>query len=68
MRSGLPSAQWFKTLHCSARGVPTDPGSNPGCVAAGRGQETHEAAHNWPSVVRVEGGFGRPGCPCPIAH
>ena len=29
--------------------------------------ETHEAVHKWPSVIRVKGGFGRPGCPCPIA-
>jgi hypothetical protein len=54
-------------LRCSARGVTTDPGLIPGCVAEGHDRETHEAAHNWPSFVRVRGGFGRPGCPCPIA-
>ena len=31
-------------------------GSSPGSVAAGRDRETHGAAHNWPSVVRVRGG------------
>jgi hypothetical protein len=34
-------------------------GSIPGCVAASRNRETHELAHNWPSVVGVRGGFGR---------
>lgn len=28
----------------------------PDCVTAGR--ELHKAAHNWPSAVRVRGGFG----------
>uniref|UniRef100_A0A4W5MH67 Organic solute carrier partner 1 n=1 Tax=Hucho hucho TaxID=62062 RepID=A0A4W5MH67_9TELE len=46
-------------------GITTDPGSIPGCVAAGRDRETHEAVHNWPSVVWVRGGFDRLGCPCP---
>ena len=32
-----------EALHHSARGVTTDPGSIPGCVAAGCGRETHEA-------------------------
>uniref|UniRef100_A0A8C7FH31 Organic solute carrier partner 1 n=1 Tax=Oncorhynchus kisutch TaxID=8019 RepID=A0A8C7FH31_ONCKI len=48
-----------------ASGVTTDPGSIPGCVAAGHDRETHQAVHNWPSIVW--GGFDRPGCPCPIA-
>jgi hypothetical protein len=50
-------AQWSKALHHSARGVATDPGSIPGCVAASRNRETHEAAHKWPSVIRVREGF-----------
>ena len=50
----------------SARVVTTDPGSIPGSVAADRDRKTHEAAHNWLSVLRVRGGFGRLGCPCPI--
>ena len=37
--------------HRSARGVTTDPGSIPGCVAAVRDRETHEAVHKmWMSV------------------
>ena len=52
--------QWSKALHYSASCVTTDPGSVPGCVAASRYRETHEAAHVWPSVFRVRGGFGRP--------
>ena len=43
-------------------------GLSPGSVAAGRDRETHGAAHNWSSVVRVRGGFGQQGCPCPITH
>jgi hypothetical protein len=33
-----------------SRGVTTDPGSIPGCVAASSDRETHEAVHNWPSL------------------
>eukprot|EP00063_Salmo_salar_P069143 XP_014043978.1 PREDICTED: uncharacterized protein LOC106597293 [Salmo salar] len=57
---GLASrvAQRSKALHHSARGITTDPGSIPGCDAAGRDRKTHEAAHNWLSVVQVRGGFG----------
>ena len=47
-------------------GVTKDPGSIPGCVAGGHDRETHEATHNWPSIVWVTGGFSRSGCPCPI--
>jgi hypothetical protein len=36
-------------------------GSSPCCVAADRDPETHGATQNWPSVVRVRGGFGRQG-------
>ena len=39
-----------------------------GCVTAGSNGETHETVHNWPRVVRVRGGFGWPGCPCPISR
>ena len=45
-------AQRFKAL-ISARCVTTDPGSIPGCVAAGRDLETHEAAHNWPGGMSL---------------
>uniref|UniRef100_A0A673Z9C5 Nucleoporin 210 n=1 Tax=Salmo trutta TaxID=8032 RepID=A0A673Z9C5_SALTR len=41
-----------------ARGVTRDPVSIPGCVAAGLDREIHEAAHDWPCIVRVRGGFG----------
>ena len=51
-------ARQCKALHRSARGVTTDPGSIPVCVAAGCNWDTHEAVHNWPSVVLVRGGFG----------
>ena len=54
--------QRSKALHRSDSCVTTDPGSIPGCVAAGRDRETHEAAQNW-----LRGGFGQLGCPCPIA-
>ena len=30
-------------------------------------RDMHEATHNWPSIVRVRGGFGQQGRPCPIA-
>ena len=43
-------------------------GSSTGSVAAGHDRETHGVAHNWPSVVRVMGGFGRQGGPFPIAY
>ena len=59
-------AQQSKALHGSARGITTDPGLIPGCVTAGRDLETHEVAHNWPSVVWFREGFGRLGFPCPI--
>ena len=39
--------------HLSARGVTTVPGSDPGCITMGRVWESHRAAHNWPSVIRV---------------
>ena len=48
-------AQWSK-------GLTIDPGAIPGCVAACRDWETHEAVHNWPHGGRVRGGFGRLGC------
>ena len=41
-------AQRFKALHHGARGVTTDPGSIPGCIAAGHDQETHDAALSRP--------------------
>ena len=63
---GLRVAQRSKVLHRSVSAVTTDPGLILGCVAAGRDREIHEEAHNWPSVIQVRGGFGRPGCPCPI--
>ncbi|CDR06146.1 unnamed protein product [Oncorhynchus mykiss] len=50
---GFRVAQRSKTLHLSARGVTTDPGSIPGCITTGCDRESHRAAHNWPSVVRV---------------
>ena len=57
--------QWSKALHRSASCATRDPGSSPGSVAAGRDRETHVAAHNWPSIVMVRGGFsdscGSPG-------
>ena len=56
-RSGL--------MHCIV-GITTDLGSIPGCVTAGCDRETHEAAHNWPSVAQVKGGFGWLGIPCSI--
>ena len=40
-------------LHHSASCATRDPGLSPGSVTAGRDRETNEAAHNWPSVVRV---------------
>jgi hypothetical protein len=46
-------AQQSQALHFSARGVTTDPGSIPGCITTGRDWESHRAAHNWPSVVRI---------------
>ena len=59
-------ALWSKALCLSASCATRDYCSNPGSVAAGRDRETHGAAHNWPSVVRVRGGFGRQGFSCPI--
>ena len=50
--------QRSKALHLSARGVTTDPGMIPGCITNGRDRESHRAALNWPSVIRVRGGFG----------
>ena len=52
-------AQRSKVLHLSARGITTDPGLIPGCITTGRGRETHSVVHNWPSIVRVRGWFGR---------
>ena len=53
--------EWRSDLrHCIAvLEASTFPGSIPGCVGAGYDRETHETAHNWPSVVRVKGGFGQ---------
>ena len=49
-QKGAPrAAQWSKAL-------------SPGSVTAGRDRETHGAVNNWPSIVRVRGGFGRQGC------
>uniref|UniRef100_A0A674A7H8 Outer dynein arm docking complex subunit 2 n=1 Tax=Salmo trutta TaxID=8032 RepID=A0A674A7H8_SALTR len=48
-------------------GQHTDWSSILGCVAVGRNRKTHEATHNWLSIVRVGGGLGWLGCPCPIA-
>ena len=64
MNTEIEEEEWG--LHRSARDVTTGPGSIPGCVSASCDRETHEAAHNWHSVVRVRGGVGRPGYPCPI--
>ena len=50
-------AQRSKALHCSARNITTDLGSIPGCVTASRDRETHEAAHNCPSITWVRGGL-----------
>uniref|UniRef100_A0A4W5N7Q1 Semaphorin-3C n=1 Tax=Hucho hucho TaxID=62062 RepID=A0A4W5N7Q1_9TELE len=50
-RSGLRHC--IRVASCYTR----DPSSRPGSVAAGRAWETHGAEHNWPSVVRVRGGF-----------
>ena len=41
--------QRSKALHR----VNTDPGSIPGFITTGCDRESHRAAHNWPSVVRV---------------
>ena len=51
--SGAAVVQWSKALHLSARGITTDPGLIPGCITTGFDWESHRAAHNWPSVVRV---------------
>jgi hypothetical protein len=48
-----------KALHRSARGITTDLGAIPGCITSGRDRESHKVAHNWPSVIRVRGGFGQ---------
>ena len=53
---GSQVAQRSKALHLNARDVP---GSNPGCIISGRDWESHRAAHNCPSVVRVWPGVGR---------
>ena len=45
--------QRSKALHLSARGATTVPGSNVGCITSGRDWESHRAAHNLPSIVRV---------------
>ena len=50
---GYRVAQWSKALYLSARGIPTVPGSNPGCITFGCDWESHRAAHIWPSAVRV---------------
>uniref|UniRef100_A0A8C8JIR8 RNA helicase n=1 Tax=Oncorhynchus tshawytscha TaxID=74940 RepID=A0A8C8JIR8_ONCTS len=50
--------QRSKALHLSARGVTTDPGMIPGCITTGHDRESHRVALNWPSVIRVRGGFG----------
>jgi hypothetical protein len=52
---------WSKALHRNASCATRDPGSSPASVTAGHNRETHGAAHNWPSVVWVKGGFGRQG-------
>ncbi|CDQ88596.1 unnamed protein product [Oncorhynchus mykiss] len=46
-------AQRSKALYLIARGVTTVPGLNSGCITSGRGWESHRAAHNCPSLVRV---------------
>jgi hypothetical protein len=51
---------WCSGLrHCIAvLAVPLEIlGLSPGSVAAGRDQETHGAAHNWPSAIRVREGL-----------
>ena len=50
---GSRVAQQSNALHLSARGITTDPGSIPGFITTGRDWESHRAAHNWPSKVRV---------------
>jgi hypothetical protein len=52
-------SQRSKALHRSARCITTDPGSILGCITTDCDRETHRVAHNWPSIVRVRGGFGR---------
>ena len=47
--------QRSKTLHHSARGVTTDPGSIPGCITTGCIWESHRVVHNWPNIIQ-----GRP--------
>ena len=56
--------EWHSGLrHCItvASCATRDLGSSPGYVTACCDLETHGVAHNWPSVVRVRGGFGRAG-------
>ena len=45
--------QRSKALHLSGRGITTVPGLIPGCITSGRDWESHRAAHNWPSVIRI---------------
>ena len=45
--------EWHSGLrHCISE-VSLQTGSIPGCITTGRDWESHRAAHNWPSVVRV---------------
>ena len=58
--SGSRGAQRSKALYLNARGVTTDPGLIPGCITTGRDWASHRRAHNWPSVMWVRVGRGRP--------
>ena len=49
--TGLPECSRSKALHSNARDVTINPGSIPGCVAAGRDWETHEP----PTLVPANG-------------
>ena len=60
----IRASEWLSHLrHCIAVGTrdpgcaTRDPGSSPGSVTADRDRETHGAAHNWPSGVRVRKGM-----------
>jgi hypothetical protein len=47
----------MNTYGATVKGT-ADPGLIPGCITTGCDWESHRAAHNWPSGVRVS--LGRP--------